>query len=259
VQLHHAGMRSPAELIGHSPVAPFEDHETGARALTTSEVEQVVDDFARAAERSQHAGFDGVEIHGAHGYLLCQFLDAERNVRADRYGGSAENRSRIIFEIVDEVRSRCGEDFQLGVRLSPERFGVATSDIIDLYTRLATARVVDYIDLSLWDTFKDAIDPSFEGQSLLGLFTAIDRGPVRLVTAGRIHSGADVRRALELGVDVVALGRAAITNHDFPRQMALDPDFSMRELPVDADVLRSEGLGERLIDYMRGWKGFVTD
>ena len=74
VQLHHAGMRSPADLVGTNPVCPSVNEEFGARALSILEVEQVVEDFVTAAERADRAGFDGVELHGAHGYLLCQSL-----------------------------------------------------------------------------------------------------------------------------------------------------------------------------------------
>ena len=87
VQLHHAGMRSPKELIGEAPHCPSEDAETGSRALTTGEVEQLTEDFIAAAVRADTAGFDGVELHGAHGYILCQFLSPETNRRDDRYGG----------------------------------------------------------------------------------------------------------------------------------------------------------------------------
>lgn len=259
VQLHHAGMRAPAQLTGHAPVAPFADSETGSRELTTGEVGQVVDSFAAAALRCRQAGFDGIELHGAHGYLLCQFLDAQRNVRTDQYGGSPENRSRILFEIIDEIRSRCGADFQLAVRLSPERFGVATADIIEVFRKLVASGEVDLIDLSLWDTFKEAIDPQFAGHPLLGLFTEIERRTVRLAAAGKLYSGADVRRALAAGVDVVALGRAAITNHDFPNRLRDDPEFQMRTLPVAVSDLRSEGVSDHFIEYLRGWRNFVAD
>jgi len=87
-QLHHAGMRSPKELIGEDPVCPSENEEFSARALTLSEVHQLRDDFIEAAMRAQKAGFDGVELHGAHGYILCQFLSGEVNLRNDEYGGS---------------------------------------------------------------------------------------------------------------------------------------------------------------------------
>ena len=74
VQLHHAGLRSPEALIGERPVGPSEDAETNTRALSTGEVEALTDDFVAAAVRAERAGFDGVELHGAHGYILCAFL-----------------------------------------------------------------------------------------------------------------------------------------------------------------------------------------
>jgi 2,4-dienoyl-CoA reductase-like NADH-dependent reductase (Old Yellow Enzyme family) len=122
VQLHHAGMRSPAEEIGAQPVCPSDNEETGARALTVEEVEQVKRDFVAAALRAEKAGFDGVELHGAHGYLLCQFLSPGINRRTDQYGGSLQNRSRIITDIISDIRNQCRPGFLLGVRLSPERF-----------------------------------------------------------------------------------------------------------------------------------------
>ena len=94
LQMHHAGNRSPADLVG-TPVCPSDDPETGARGLLLAEVEQLVEDFVAAAVRSEKAGFDGVEIHGAHGYILAQFLSPEVNRREDRYGGSVENLSLI--------------------------------------------------------------------------------------------------------------------------------------------------------------------
>ena len=96
VQLHHAGIRSPADLIGETPVGPSADAETGARALTEGEVEALIEDFIAAAVRAERAGFDGVELHGAHGYILCAFISPETNRRTDRFGGSLENRARIV-------------------------------------------------------------------------------------------------------------------------------------------------------------------
>jgi 2,4-dienoyl-CoA reductase-like NADH-dependent reductase (Old Yellow Enzyme family) len=124
VQLHHAGIRSPPNLIGEAPVGPSDDEDTGSRALSTAEVEQLVEDFIVGAQRCEAAGFDGVELHGAHEYILCQFLSADRNRRTDQYGGSAENRERIVREIITGIRARCRPDFNVGIRLSPERFGI---------------------------------------------------------------------------------------------------------------------------------------
>ena len=103
-QLHHAGMRSPAELIGEAPVCPSESEKHGARALSAEEVQQLKQDFIQAAIRAQQSGYDGVEVHGAHGYILTQFLSAKINQRTDEYGGSLVNRSRLLFEIVDGIR-----------------------------------------------------------------------------------------------------------------------------------------------------------
>ena len=114
LQMHHAGMRSPKDLIGQAPLCPSDDEETGARAMTTAEVEQLVEDFVAAAERSERAGFDGVEIHGAHGYLFTQFLSAH-NQRQDQWGGSFENRARLLCEATRAVRAR------IAVRISESR------------------------------------------------------------------------------------------------------------------------------------------
>ena len=257
VQLHHAGRRAPAELTGASPVAPADDAKSGARALTAAEVQGVIESFVAAAARCDEAGFDGVELHGAHDYLLCEFLNAEFNDRTDEFGGSREARFRIFEEIISGIRRRCRPDFHLGVRLSPERFGMATADVIDAFERLVTTEQVDLIDLSLWYVFKEAAEEQFAGRPLLELFTDLDRGPVRLAVAGHLYSGSDVQRALDRGADIVVIGRAAITNHDFPRLLQADPTAAMRELPVSREVLAAEGLGPAFLEYMANWKGFV--
>ena len=257
VQLHHAGRRAPAELIGTPPLAPAADGKTGAGAMTTAEVHEVIESFVAAAVRCDEAGFDGVELHCAHDYLLCQFLNAEFNDRTDEYGGSRQARFRIVEEIIAGIRRRCQPDFILGVRISPERFGLATADMIDVFERLVTTGEVDFIDLSLWDVFKEAVDPQFAPRPLLELFTALDRGPARLVVAGHLYSGSDVQRALDLGADIVAIGKAAITNHDFPMLVQADPTAAMRQLPVPKEVLAAEGLGPAFLDYMSTWDGFV--
>jgi len=259
VQLHHAGRRAPAPLIGTTPVAPSDDASTGARALSTAEVEGVIEAFVAAAVRCEAAGFDGIEVHGAHDYLLCEFLNASLNQRTDRYGGSLENRARLLDEIIAGIRARCGGRFLIGVRLSPERFGMATIEMLEVFERLVASGAVDLIDLSMWDTFKPAIDPDVAGQPLLGLFTERDRGAVQLAVAGHLYTGDDIQRALDLGADIVALGKAAITNHDLPTTLRIDPTASMRPLPIDRATLRDEGLGEPFIEYMSSWKEFVAD
>lgn len=258
VQLHHAGMRSPAELIGERPVCPSDEAEFGARALTGAEVERLIEDFIEAAVRVERAGFDGVELHGAHGYVLAQFLSPTVNQRTDGYGGSAENRARIVLEIIDGVRARCRSDFNLGLRLSPERFGLELPEIRDLAQRLMSEAKVDYLDMSLWNVAKEPEDPAFHGRSLMSVFTELDRGGVRLGVAGKVSSAADARHCLEEGCDFVLMGRAAILHHDYPTRVAAERDFAPVGLPVTREYLADQGLGPAFVEYMAGWKGFVA-
>lgn len=259
VQLHHAGNRSPRELIGTEPVCPSDDAETGARAMTSDEVHGMIGAFVAAARRSREAGFDGVELHGAHGYLLCQFLSTELNRRTDEFGGSLENRARPLLDIIEGIRRECGNDFHVGVRLSPERFGMKIDEIREVYSWLVASGHVDMIDMSLWDCAKNAIDEGWADRRLIDIFASIDRGKVRLAVAGKLYSAAAVRAALAAGADIAVIGRAAITNHDFPRLMRDNADFAMRELPVSGQTLRDEGLSDTFVGYMRNWKGFVAD
>ena len=259
LQLHHAGMRSPEDLIGTTPHCPSDHDETGARALTLSEVEALRDDFIAAAVRAERAGFDGVEVHGAHGYVIGQFLSSEINRRSDAYGGSLDDRARLLFEIIEGIRAQCRDDFTVGVRLSAERFGIDLAESKAVAGRLMGEGRIDFLDMSLWDVFKTPAEEEYGEGRLLDHFTGLDRGRTRLGVAGKIGSNEAARSCLDAGCDFVLLGRAAILHHDFPRQAETAPDFTAMALPVPADHLRAEGLGEAFIGYMRGWQGFVAD
>ncbi|MDP6691174.1 MAG: NADH:flavin oxidoreductase [Alphaproteobacteria bacterium] len=259
LQLHHGGNRVSPEVIGGTPVCPSDDPETGARALTAEEVTELIEAFVLAAKRAEAAGFDGVELHGAHGYMLSQFLSPEINKRTDEYGGSLENRSRIIFEIIDGIRARCRPDFNLSIRLSPERFGLRLAEIIEVAQRLMNEDKIDFLDMSLWDCFKEPEEEAFKGRSLLSYFAELDRGNVKLGVAGKIKSAKAAAACLEHGADFVLPGRAAILHHDFPLRVQADDDFEAVGLPVSADYLRGQGLGENFLVYMNSnWRGFVN-
>jgi 2,4-dienoyl-CoA reductase-like NADH-dependent reductase (Old Yellow Enzyme family) len=258
VQLHHAGMRSPAALIGEAPHSASDNAEFGARALSGAEVEQLAEDFIAAAVRVQSAGFDGVEFHGAHGYMLCQFLSAETNQRTDRWGGSLENRSRLIREVIAGARSRCRPDFNIGLRISPERFGIQLAEARSFAQDLMTSGQIDYLDMSLWDCWKEPEEAQFKGRPLIDWFTDLDRGGCRLGVAGKIKTGAASQAALEAGADFVLIGRGAVLHHDFPEQVRRDANFESIALPVTRAHLRNEGLSPTFIEYMNNWKGFVA-
>jgi 2,4-dienoyl-CoA reductase-like NADH-dependent reductase (Old Yellow Enzyme family) len=257
-QLHHAGMRSPEALIGEPPVCPSNDAETGARALSLDEVHRLRDDFIEAAVRAQRAGYDGVEIHGAHGYIVCQFLSGETNQRTDEYGGSLANRQRLLMEISSGVRTHCGPDFLLGVRVSPERFGMKLDEVLNTCQQLIDQDLTDFLDISLWDSFKLPVEATHQHQSLMDHFAQLSRGDVKLTVAGKIRTAAECADIMAAQVDFVTIGRAAILHHDFPARVMADPEFEPVATPVSRDYLLSEGLSPVFVEYMNSWKGFVA-
>ncbi|MDN3643233.1 NADH:flavin oxidoreductase [Lutimonas halocynthiae] len=257
IQLHHAGMRSPSELINEKPVCPSDNEKTNARGLTLEEVVQLREDFITAAIRAKKCGYNGVEVHGAHGYILTQFLSSEINKRTDHYGGSLVNRSRLLFEIVDGIREKCGEEFLLGVRLSPERFGMDIEEVRSVCQRLINAGNIDFLDISLWDSFKIPNEEKYQNMTLLEHFSNLDFKKVKWTVAGKISNAVDVQNILDAGVDFVSIGTSAILHHDFPKLVIENPDFSPIAIPVSEAHLKKEGLGKNFVAYLKRWPEFV--
>ena len=266
VQLNHAGMRA----LGSGPVSCSEQVNPDARAMTVNEIDSVVDAFVDSAGRASAAGFDGIQIHAAHGYLISQFLNRELNSRIDQYGGSLENRSRLLFRIIREIRRRC-PDVQLGVRLSPERYGQDFFEIRDVAAQLLADSCVDYLDMSLWNVRKEADDIAARGKPIIEHFTDLPRGTVRLGVAGKIVDPDTARFCMDAGADYVALGKVAILNGDYPSRLLHDNTFKYPSrllhdntfkptwLPVTADFLRSQHVGEQFVQYLTAWPNFVSD
>ena len=260
VQLHHAGRRANTAVTGTAAVGPWDDAETGARAMSTAEVEQVIEDFILGALRAQSAGFDGVELHSAHGYLLGQFLDVQNVQRSDGYGGSFDNRKRTLFEIIKGIRGRCTPSFQLGVRISPERYGIPMHESLALAQDLMHSKLLDYLDLSLWDVFKEPIEQDFKGKPLISHFASLERGDTRIGVAGKIMDAATAQSCLQHGADFMLIGRGAMLHADFARRALADPAFRAVPRPVSRAYLSEQGLSKPFVDYVAStWKGFVAD
>jgi 2,4-dienoyl-CoA reductase-like NADH-dependent reductase (Old Yellow Enzyme family) len=234
-------------------MAPSADEKLKARAMTLDEVQYSRDCFISAAQRAERAGFEGVELHGAHGYLICAFLSAALNRRDDAYGGDPERRARFLFEIVDGVRAATKPGFSLGVRLSPERWGLSVTEIRDVAQRLMRGSKIDFLDMSLWDFKKEPEDETLKGATLASYFTDLDRDDVRLGAAGKIMSAADARDALAMGFDFPVLGRAAILHHDFPKRARADPNFTPRAIPAREAELHAEGVSPTFVGYLRAY------
>jgi N-ethylmaleimide reductase len=193
------------------------------RALETSEIASVIDSFRQAAVNARDAGFDGVEIHGANGYLIEQFLQSHTNLRTDRYGGPIESRARLLMEITQAVIEVWGAN-RVGVRLSP--YGVANdsgeADPMPLYTHVI--RSLDPLGLA----YLHFIEPRSSGAgraevnhqnvpSAMVLFRPIWRGV--LISAGGF-TGETAEAAIAGGhADAVAFGRIFTSNPDLPRRL----------------------------------------
>jgi 2,4-dienoyl-CoA reductase-like NADH-dependent reductase (Old Yellow Enzyme family) len=154
-QIVHCGGQADRRLNGGvQPVAPSELESPGyafpPRALTIDEIRTLITDFAAAAHRLQNAGFDGVQLHGAHGYLLAQFLSPQRNQRSDEFGGKLENRARFCLEVYRAVRSAVGPNFPVMIKLNGSDFvDGATTEEDSCYLATALAREgIDAIEVS---------------------------------------------------------------------------------------------------------------
>lgn len=232
IQLHHPGRETMAALVGGAVVAPsaipcnFLKQPT--RALENAEIKELVKQFISGAVRVQKAGCDGVELHAAHGYLINQFLSPYTNKREDEYGGSFENRLRFIAEIIAGIRTACGSDFPISVRLSVEEFlsnvGV-TEDYIHIQdgVKIAVALEklgIDVINVSagIYETGSVCVEPaSFPQGWRRDLLKAVKDHvgiPVIGVSAIREPAVAETFLADDI-VDFVALGRAWLADEEW--------------------------------------------
>ena len=261
VQLHHGGKRADSAASGVPLVSAYDEPAKGARALSAGEVEQVVADFAAAARRAEQAGFDGAEIHGAHGYLLTQFLEP-RNARDDGWGGDYAGRTRIGHEVIAAIRAETGPDFQLGIRLSPERHGLVLTEMATLAGELMREGSLDYLDMSLWDVRKRPHDEADQAEHdlLIDAFTGLERNGTRLGVAGAIASAADAQWCLDRGADFAIVGKGAMADHAFAAHAVADPRYAAPAFPLTADHLREEFISDRFIEYFTaGWPHLVED
>lgn len=256
VQLHHAGHRANPQ-IGGIPSPASNATLPGIRALTTQQVERIRDSFITAARRAELAGFDGVAVHGAFGWILSEFMSPYLNDRTDQYGGTLKNRARLTMEVIEGIRRSCGPEFQIGWRLSIERYGLQLEELREITAEILDRQLIDYLDLALWDSAQIVQDGPYRGQTMLSVFTELPRKGVRMGVAGRIMSAQRAAQLLGEGCDFVLIGRAGILQRDFPLQVKKNPHYNSPQLPVTADYLRKGGLSERFIRHMRGWQTFV--
>ncbi len=229
VQLNHAGRYNHSLLLGgRQPVAPsaVPSRLTGEapRALEAGEIREIIDSFARAAQRVRQAGFDAVEILAGTGYLISEFLSPLTNRRTDEYGGSLENRMRFGLEVVRAVREKIGDDFPLVVRVNGNDFmpgGIGRRDLQAFAVRLVAAGA-DALCVNVG--WHEAAVPQIVTKVPRGVFAYLARGireavTVPVIASHRINDPAVARQMLADGsCDAVAMGRALIADPFLPEK-----------------------------------------
>lgn len=239
LQIFHGGRMCPPELVPNGEIVSASDipAEKGGvstdepdvkpRALTESEVEAMIHAFGETTRRAIEAGYDGVEIHGANGYLIQQFFSPHSNRREDRFGGSLEKRMAFPLAVVNEVKKVVKEhatsSFIVGYRFSPEEPetpGITMGDTLKLVDTLAN-QDLDYLHVSLTEFFsmpRRGVEDVNKTRVDHLLETINDRVP--LIGVGSIYTADDARKAFNTGVPLLALGRELIIDPDWVQKVS---------------------------------------
>ncbi len=227
IQLHHGGRLARTAFSGSQPVGPSALAGPGGeipKPLSVEEIGEIVDRFAEAALRAKKAGFDGVEIHGAHGYLIDQFLSRASNQRRDGYGGDLQRRARLLIETLEAVRKRVGVDFPFWCRLNGQEYGVPEGTTLEesrKTARLAEEAGADAIHVSAagpqspvhftTPTFVPAVI-----EDLAGEIKKAVRVPV--IAVGRITPEAGEKMLAEGKADLIAMGKGLLADPNLPNK-----------------------------------------
>lgn len=226
IQLNHAGANTTEEVCGCQPSGPSDvpapSRGVAPRALGTGEIEALVVSFRDAARRAREAGFDSIEIHGAHGFLLCQFASPYTNVRTDEYGGSTENRMRFPLDVIAAIRDEVGPNYPLLYRFGASDLmqgGLAIDEAQHIAAMLVKAGI-DALDISGGlcgsrpKDFKDM--QGFFVPLAQSIKTVVD---VPVIAVGGITEAAFANSVIEEEkADMVAVGRALLKNPDWARE-----------------------------------------
>lgn len=248
-QLMHAGALSQGnrftkETLASSPVQPKGEQMSfyggeGAfpipKEATKEDIKQVIQGFVDAAKRAKNAGFDGVEIHGANGYILDQFITSYTNRRTDEYGGSVENRVRLSVEVSTAVREAVGPDYTVGIRISQgkvndfyHKWENREKDAEVIFGQLGQAGL-DYIHVTEYEAWQpafpegkgtEATDSAFgDGGATLAAL-AKKYGQLPVMANGGLHDPEKAKEIVGKGeADIITLGRGALANHDWANKV----------------------------------------
>lgn len=271
LQLFHAGVKTLPELVSDVVAASEVPGDDGPfaislmpRALDDAEILDVISAFGQATRRAILAGFDGVELHGAHGFLIQNFFSSHSNRRGDRWGGSLDNRMRFPLAVVDEVRkviaTHADRPFVLGYRISPEEpheNGLRIAHSLQLVDRLIKAGI-NYLHVSLGSALDAKPIDAETGLTIVQILHEHVAGRVPLIAAGQIRRPEQAEQALEMGLSLVAIGQALVMHPDWVEQAWAGRRDQMVFEIAAADVERL-GIPQKLwrvIESTPGWFPF---
>lgn len=228
IQLHHAGLRTPKGINEDKMTSSgYNDGKVYARAMTIGEIHSIQEDFVNAAIRAEKAGFDGIELHGAHSYLFTQFFSTKVNKREDEYGGNIENRIRIVREIVEGIKQNVDSNFVVGIRMGCNEN--------DLKTSISMAKMfedmgIDYLHVSTgFDNtpINKKLPDDFPCNWIVYGGTMIkEHVDIPVIVVNSIKTVEQVRYLIDNKLaDFVAVGRAQLADHNFANHIREGKDI----------------------------------
>jgi 2,4-dienoyl-CoA reductase-like NADH-dependent reductase (Old Yellow Enzyme family) len=250
LQIFHGGRMCPPELVPNGETVsasniPAEGSNTTPRELSEAEIEHIIEAFGDSTRRAIEAGFDGVEIHGANGYLLQQFFSPHSNRREDRFGGDLKRRMTFPLAVIEKVKSiveqHATDSFIVGYRFSPEEPetpGITMGDTLEFVDILAEQEL-DYLHVSLLDFWSKARRGAETNKTRIELLQNTINNRVPLIGVGSIYSPDDALKAMQTGVPLLALGRELIIDPDWIQKIK---EGKEAEINTTLDTTKQEQL-----------------
>ncbi|MBF1296487.1 MAG: NADH-dependent flavin oxidoreductase [Neisseria meningitidis] len=248
LQIHHGGSKAIDDLLdGLDKISASASETEHAREATAEEVEVLIASYAQAADLALRAGFDGVEIHGANGYLIQQFYSAQSNRRNDQWGGSLENRMRFPLAVIDAVvavrEKHQRNDFIIGYRFSPEEPGddgltmTETGALIDALVQ----KPLQYLHVSLWEFDKKIRRGGDTAQTRMQFIHERINGKLPLIGVGNLFTADQILAAYETGwAKFIALGKTVMINPHIATQIR---EGHEDEIETQLDPTRADHYG----------------
>jgi len=262
-QIFHGGMRSPQRLTGVQPISASKNKCSESlygfsRSASEQDIVRLINDFSDAALRCANSGFDGIELHGAHGYLISQFLGFKTNRRNDSWGGDIIYRAKFLIEILRSIKLKVPDNFIIGVRISPEieKIGINLHDSIKL-AEILRDEEIDFLHLSCGDSFSRSICEPEDPRFITEWFTTSISQLPPIISTGAVWNSKDVNSLISQGADFIGVARVGIAHPDWPKKI-LNEKYEPKEPPFTETQLRDVKLSQPFIDYMKVWDNFVS-